>query len=135
MRKSPKNLVELVTGPGIEQEVSSIQKLRHPNVVQLLGVSQIRQSDKTGCTQIRLLVFEDFSRGSSLAVHLDQGLPVDPATLRFYSACILEALAYMHSHNVVHRDLRETSLFLEGGPPAQVRVGDFSIDRRIRSDH
>ena len=35
----------------------------------------------------------------------------------------------MHGHNIVHRDLRDTSLFLE---TTGVRVSDFSIDKRVR---
>jgi len=33
-------------------------------------------------------------------------------------------------HNFVHRDIRETSIYLESS--GRVRLGDFSIDKRIR---
>ena len=36
----------------------------------------------------------------------------------------------MHNQNIVHRDLRDTSVYIEGG--GFIKVGDFSIDKRIR---
>ena len=36
----------------------------------------------------------------------------------------------MHEHNFVHRDLRDTSIYLESS--GLIRVGDFSIDKRVR---
>lgn len=41
-----------------------------------------------------------------------ENLPVDGDFLRHYSAGILCALAYLHSNNVVHKDLRDTSVFI-----------------------
>ena len=49
---------------------------------------------------------------------------------RFYATSILEALSFMHGHNIVHRDLRDTSLFLE--TTGHIKVSDFSIDKRVR---
>ena len=65
---------------SIEQEVASIQKLpAHSNVLPLLGLTCQKLKDNTA---VRLQVFEPFARGSSLAVYLNEGLPVDLATLR-----------------------------------------------------
>ena len=36
----------------------------------------------------------------------------------------------VHEHNFVHRDLRDTSIYLESS--GLIRVGDFSIDKRVR---
>ena len=42
---------------------------------------------------------------------------------------MLEALEFMHARNFVHRDLRDTSVFVESS--GRVRVADFSIDKRV----
>ena len=47
-----------------------------------------------------------------------------------YMAKVLEVLNYVHNQNIVHRDLRDTSIYIESN--GMVKVGDFSIDKRIR---
>jgi polo-like kinase 1 len=47
------------------------------------------------------------------------------AETRFYMLQILEATEYMHSHKVIHRDLKLGNLFLN--EDMQVKVGDFGL--------
>lgn len=56
--------------------------------------------------------FQEFVSGINLAFYLNENLPVDVDLLRHHSAGILYALAYLHSNNVVHKDLRGTSVFI-----------------------
>ena len=56
--------------------------------------------------------FQEFVSGINLAFYLMENLPVDGDLLRHHSAGILYALAYLHSNNVVHKDLRGTSVFI-----------------------
>lgn len=105
----------------IEQELASMQKSNyHPNVVQYYGLAFEGQT---------LRVFEEFVRGSNFSFYLTENIPIDMPTLRHYAQSILEALAFMHEHNFVHRDLRDTSIYLESS--GLVKVGDFSIDKRV----
>lgn len=41
-----------------------------------------------------------------------ENLSLDVDFLRHYSTGILSALACLHSNNVVHKDLRDTSVFI-----------------------
>ena len=56
--------------------------------------------------------FQEFVSGINLAFYLKENLPVDVDLLRHHSAGILYALVYLHSNNVVHKDLRGTSVFI-----------------------
>ena len=105
----------------IEQELSAMLKVKHPNVVQYLGLSYEHQT---------LRIFEEFVHGSNFSSYLSENLSIDQALLRHYTASILEALVFMHEHNFVHRDLRDTSIYMESS--GLIKVGDFSIDKRVR---
>ena len=50
--------------------------------------------------------------------------------LRYIITGVLQAVDFMHAHNFVHRDLRESSVFLD--QTGCIKVGDFSIDKRVR---
>ena len=76
---------------NIFQEMSSMQKLTHPNVVPYYGLSMEHQ---TSVTTVR--IFEEFVHGSNFSHFLFENLPVDLSALRFYVTSLLEALAFMH---------------------------------------
>ena len=109
----------------IEQELTSMQKVisENPNhnVVQYLGISFDHPT---------LRVYEEFVLGSNFSSFLSENLPIELNQLRHYAASILQALAFMHEHNFVHRDLRDTSIYIESS--GLIKVGDFSIDKRVR---
>ena len=101
-----------------------MQKLTHPNVVPYFGMSLEHEATST-----TVRIFEEFVHGSNFSHFLSENLAVDLSALRHYVASALEALTFMHQHNFVHRDIRETSIYLESS--GRVRLGDFSIDKRI----
>ena len=68
-------------------------------------------------------IYEEFVLGSNFSSYLSENLPIDLAQLRHYASSILQALAFMHEHNFVHRDLRDTSIYLESS--GLIKVGDF----------
>ncbi len=111
---------------SIEQELQALQRLPpHPNVVQYVGFAQ--QKFKK---HVRILVVEEFAFGSNLSYFLSENVPMELELLKRHVEGILSALEYMHKHNFVHRDLRDSSVFVDSR--GCVKVADFSIDKRVR---
>ncbi|RYE96899.1 MAG: hypothetical protein EOO41_04105, partial [Methanobacteriota archaeon] len=50
---------------------------------------------------------------------------------RYYALQLLDAMRYLHSHNIIHRDLKLGNLFLSQG--MEVRVGDFGLAAQLAS--
>ena len=49
---------------------------------------------------------------------------------------ILSAVAYMHSRNVVHRDLKyENVLFVNTSPMSDVKLIDFGLSKKYQADN
>lgn len=56
-------------------------------------------------------------------------IPIDIDTLRYLTSGVLEALRYLHENNVVHKDLRDTSVYIDR--MGVVRLSDYSLDKRL----
>lgn len=48
---------------------------------------------------------------------------------QYYLLQVLSALRYMHSHLVIHRDIKLANLFLQNG--LMVKIGDFGLSTRL----
>lgn len=58
-----------------------------------------------------------------------ENIPVDVDMLRHLATGVLEALKYLHENNVVHKDLRDTSIYIDH--TGVVRLSDYSLDKRL----
>jgi eukaryotic-like serine/threonine-protein kinase len=105
--------------PRFEREAKALAALTHPNIVAILdcGVSE----------SVPYLVME-LLEGESLAQALGSGpFPLERAERVVRE--LFSALAYMHAREVVHRDLKPGTVFLQRlpGGSEQVKLLDFGL--------
>lgn len=67
--------------------------------------------------------------GTSCSFFLLENIPVDIDLLRYLASGILSALRYLHENNVVHKDLRDTSIYIDRA--GTVRLADYSLNKRL----
>ena len=105
-----------------ENECSFLSKLRHPNVVQFLGIYQ-----PTGDPRDLVLVME------KLLMDLKQFVTKHPKAVTPLKLNILHGIScgllYIHSHGIVHRDLNAGNVLLTEG--LQAKVADLGVARII----
>ncbi|XP_057214070.1 serine/threonine-protein kinase TAO2 isoform X1 [Triplophysa rosa] len=98
----------------IVKEVKFLQKLRHPNTVEYRGC-YLRE-------HTAWLVME-YCLGSAsdlLEVHKK---PLQEEEIAAITHGALQGLVYLHSHNMIHRDVKAGNILLT--EPGQVKLGDF----------
>ncbi|KAM5557838.1 L-type lectin-domain containing receptor kinase VIII.1 [Rosa sericea] len=98
------------------KEIKGISRVRHPNLVSIRGWCQDKKET--------MVVYEFFSNGS-----LDKwlfGVGVLPWTRRFKVVRdVAEALSYLHSNQLAHKNLKTTNVFLDVSFRAV--LGDFGF--------
>ncbi|HVG93025.1 MAG TPA: serine/threonine-protein kinase, partial [Planctomycetota bacterium] len=105
-----------------ERERARLARLRHPHIV---AVHEVGSADG------RLWFSMDLVEGRSLADRLREG-PLAPPLAARLVADVAGAVAYVHTHGLVHRDVKPGNILLdhEGNP----FVTDFGLALEIGSD-
>ena len=84
----------------IKEELSVMEVLHHPNVVEYYGIEVHRD---------KVYIFEEYCQGGSLAALLEHGRIEDEGIIQVYTMQMLEGLTYLHSRGIVHRDIKPDS--------------------------
>ncbi|GME87421.1 hypothetical protein B5S28_g2029 [[Candida] boidinii] len=90
--------------PAIKGEMTVLEMLSHPNIVQFFGVEVHRD---------RVYIFMEYCSGGSLAGLLEYGRIEDETVIQLYTLQLLEGLAYLHQFGIVHRDIKPENILLD----------------------
>jgi len=122
--KALKNLPELTDTKeltGFFQEIDTLSKLRHSNIVQMYGFCR---KDNYICLVTEYVKGGNLSEGiHNPNCQLDFMLQVELAM------SISRGMVYLHNQNVIHRDLKPANILIESWPEGKVKVCDFGISK------
>jgi len=101
----------------LSREVASLRRVRSPRVAEVLD------ADPWGETPY---VATRYVPGLSLHQHVREHGRVEGEDLRWFAACLAEAMAAVHTVGVLHRDIKPSNVLLEGRSPVLI---DFGLAR------
>ena len=109
----------------LDKEFSSLLRLSNENIVNYVSMKFTKQNDT-----ISVFLLQEYVQGISLSYYLDHKIPLSYPFLKHVNEGTLKALHFLHQNNVVHRDLRDSSIYIDK-KAGVIRVADYSIERRL----
>lgn len=97
-------VVEQSKAPELLNEIHILSSFRHHHIVGYLGSAIVRA---------RLYIIMEFVPCGSLAKVLGQFGVFQVPTARHYTRDVLRGLAYLHDHEVLHRDIKPQNILLD----------------------
>ncbi|XP_074857886.1 serine/threonine-protein kinase 36 isoform X2 [Carettochelys insculpta] len=104
---------------NLQREIEIMRGLHHPNIVQMLDSFE---------TEKEVVVVTDYAEGELFQILEDDGsLPEDQ--VQAIASQLVSALYYLHSHRILHRDMKPQNILL--GKGGLVKLCDFGFARAM----
>ncbi|KAF5330375.1 hypothetical protein D9619_005876 [Psilocybe cf. subviscida] len=113
-------IVRLRQVEHVNAERYILSRVNHPFVVDLFATFQ---------DSLNVYMLMSYVPGGELFTHLRRAQRFSPDVTRFYLATIILALKYLHSFNIVYRDLKPENLLLDS--LGYLRLTDFGFAKIV----
>ncbi|RZC35247.1 Pkinase, RWD and/or tRNA-synt His domain containing protein [Asbolus verrucosus] len=110
---------------SLEQEFNYLAKLRHPNLAHYLNFKYDQQPDG----KVVVYFLKEFVNGPNCAFFMNENFTVSIQSIKYISRGVLTALDYLHRNNVVHKDIRETCVYIT--EKGTVALSNYSLHKRL----
>lgn len=105
-------------------ERNVLEAVSHPFIVNMIYAFQ---------TPKKLYFILEYCPGGELFFHLSRAARFSEGRCRFYAQEILLAIEYLHSHDIVYRDLKPENVLLDAD--GHVKLTDFGLSKEGISDN
>lgn len=107
------------------REISSMQKLHHPNIIRVYEVIH---------TQERLFICMEYAPEGELYTKISNEGRINETHGRIIFSQVLSAVEHMHSNRIIHRDIKAENIFFSCLDPYVVKVGDLGFSTEASVD-
>ncbi|GJE86953.1 cAMP dependent protein kinase [Phanerochaete sordida] len=114
------DIVRLRQVEHVNAERYILSRVRHPFIVDLYATFQ---------DSLNIYMLLSYVPGGELFTHLRRAQRFTPDVTRFYLANIILALKYLHSFNIIYRDLKPENLLLDSR--GYLRLTDFGFAKIV----
>ncbi len=104
-------------------EARILKELNHPNIAKIID-----QNLKTNIPYIAI----EYLEGQTLESKIKESGPLPESEWFKYLKCLLSALEYCHSKNIIHKDLSPTNIIITDGEPKLIDFGNSFLKGSAR---
>ncbi|XP_027330717.1 integrin-linked protein kinase 1 isoform X1 [Abrus precatorius] len=109
---------------AFHDELTLLQKIRHPNVVQFLGA--VTQSSP-------MMIVTEYLPQGDLCAYLERKGALKPVTAVKFALDIARGMNYLHEHKpeaIIHRDLEPSNILRDDS--GHLKVADFGVSKLLK---
>ena len=103
-------------------ETNLMKKLNHPNITKILELFEDKEY---------ILIIMEYINGGNLFSFLKKRRKVSEKTAKFLFKQIILGIKHIHSHNIVHRDIKLENILIDLNN--NIKICDFGIGRILSS--
>ncbi|CDW85720.1 serine threonine protein kinase [Stylonychia lemnae] len=133
---SKKVAIKQIKKRSIAEDPKMVTQLKNEIQSQriLAGCSNILQLNKVFESQNSIYLFFDFQEGGTLLDIITEKNSLQEKDLQIIMGQILLVVDFMHSHNIVHRDLKLDNILVRSKQEGQydIRIADFGLSCQIQ---
>ncbi|KAM7273870.1 hypothetical protein ACFE04_028534 [Oxalis oulophora] len=111
---------------NVHREISIMKRLDHPNIVSLIEVINDPTSD-------HLYMVLEYVEGNGICNVSQITERMTEKTARRYFNDIVAGVIYLHTHNIVHGDIKPENLLLTRH--GRLKIGDFSVSHMFEDEN
>ncbi|KAG2231320.1 hypothetical protein INT48_001256 [Thamnidium elegans] len=121
MTKSDQRNLDLqAASDSLHREIRLLKDLDHENIVQCLGYD-------SNVAEGHLYIFLEYVPGGSISSLLSKYQFFDEPLVKYYTRQILSGLQYLHSCNILHRDIKADNVLIDFN--GVCKIADFGLSK------
>ena len=105
----------------VMHEVGILLRLRHPSIVKLFETFE---------TGRHILLVMELCAGGDLLNYVRKRKKIEEDSAKYIFKQIIEGLGYIHSKNILHRDIKLDNILLDG--KGKVKIADFGVSKNVK---
>lgn len=103
-----------------KSELNILKEIHHPHIVKYYDFEEINDN---------LCIYFEYMSGGNISSLLKKYGSFPEETIRLFSKQILSALSYIHSRNVIHKDIKGANILV--GNSGIVKLADFGSAQQL----
>lgn len=124
VKKVSKRILDDKSSEYLKKEIQILSEISHPNVINCLFSFENESS---------VYIMQEYCSGGDLETYLRKNNSIKKSVIRKWINGLLNGLTYLHSNNIMHRDLKLANLLLSTSDPytAELKLADFGFAKKM----